>query len=582
MDRASRRLWAVPGLCVALALAGFGWMWLGRPIALPDVPDGRLQCLSYTPSSDAGSPLSADESGYPIPAGLIERDLGILKDTTGCVRTYSVLGRQGDVLAAAAAERMQVLLGVWIGADEARNRLEIDRALQLAHAHPEAVRAIVVGNEVLLRREMTGGRLAGLLRSVKARTNLPVAYADIYEFWRRSPEVAEAADLILLHILPYWDDPHAGRVEDAVGQARAIMTRARSAWPAKPIEIGEIGWPSAGRTRSRAAPGRVNEARLVRGIAAGAAALGMRYNLIEAIDQPWKRGPEGTVGGFWGVLDAGRRPKFPLRGPVSEWPRWRSAAAFTAAVSVAAFMWGLLGRARVSPGRWMLLGLAAPCCGAIGAALADQVATLAGGPVGWVWGALLLIFAAAGGAVLLGTVLGGPSPWIAAAAPLPFRPARLPHFRPGARKEPMPQRGATYLRLPRPPAPGTALGVLHWTVMLTAAVAALLLAVDGRHRDFLSLGYGLPAAAFALIFLRQRRDGQPPDGQLSRHPEAGWIAATVLVCGCLAIDHPANLDAWAWAGCCAMLSLPWLRYSWREATRIGRAIGLAIRAGRQQ
>ena len=37
--------------------------------------------------------------------------------------------------------------------------------------------------------------------------------------------------------------------------------------------------------------------------AARAAAAGIRYNLIEAIDQPWKRPPEGTVGGYWGILD---------------------------------------------------------------------------------------------------------------------------------------------------------------------------------------------------------------------------------------------------------------------------------------
>ena len=577
MDRVLPRLWAVPGLALALALSGLGWMWLGRPIALPDVPDGRFQCLSYTPHSEAGSPLTAGAEGYSIPPGLIAQDLALLKAYTGCVRTYSVLGQQGDVLAAAAAEGMQVLLGVWIGADEDRNRREIGRALELSRAHPEAVRAIVVGNEVLLRREMTGARLAALLRSVKARTGLPVAYADISHFWLQSPEVAEAADLILLHILPYWDDPHAGPVAEAEASVRAIVARARAAWPTKRIEIGEIGWPSAGRTRSRAAPGRVNEARLVRGIAAGAAALGMRYNLIEAIDQPWKRVPEGTVGGFWGVLDAGRRLKFPLQGPVSEWPRWRDAAAFTAAVSLAAFLWGLLGRARVSPGRWLGLGLAAPCCGAAGVALADQVAALAIGPLGWAWGALLLGLAAAGGMVLLWAVLGGPGASPASADPLPVERPRGSAVR------------ALSLR--------AALGLLHGVVMLTAAVAALLLAADGRHRDFLTLAYALPAAGFALVFWQQRRaapapaappaGAQPLSAQLSpaqpspappgRHSEAGWLATTVGVCGALAIDHPGNLEAWAWAACCALLALPWLRYAGREAVHLGRALGRAAR-----
>ena len=97
--------------------------------------------------------------------------------------------------------------------------------------------------------------------------------------------------------------------------------------PGKPIIIGEIGWPSSGRTRSEAVPTLVNEARFMRTLAANADALGVGYNLIEAIDQPWKRIPEGTVGAYWGLLDNNRELKFPLTGPVSEWAAWRTGAA---------------------------------------------------------------------------------------------------------------------------------------------------------------------------------------------------------------------------------------------------------------
>ncbi|HZD26846.1 MAG TPA: glycoside hydrolase family 17, partial [Alphaproteobacteria bacterium] len=327
---------AVAALAVLLAAAGAValWAWLGRPIAMVAVPGGRLQCLSYTPTQGDSSPL--DEEKYRVPEGLIERDLKALKPYTACIRTYTSYGPQAEVLPVAAKLGLKVMLGIWISDDEKRNAREIDAGLALAKRYPQAVRDIVVGNEVLLRREMTGKRLAGIIRSVKARTDLPVTYADIYEFWRRNPVVAHAVDIMTLHVLPYWDDPTPVSINEVQGLVRQVVEKARATYPGEPMQIGEIGWPSAGRTRGYAAPSLVNEARFVREFTAQAKSLGLPYNLIEAIDQPWKRAPEGTVGGYWGILDVNRTLKFPLSGPVSEWPHWRAAAGFAAALAALA------------------------------------------------------------------------------------------------------------------------------------------------------------------------------------------------------------------------------------------------------
>src|SRR5207247_8698905 len=43
----------------------------------------------------------------------------------------------------------------------------------------------------------------------------------------------------------------------------------------------------------------------------------------EGVDQPWKRALEGTVGGHWGLVDAGTRaPKFAGAPAVSNHPLW--------------------------------------------------------------------------------------------------------------------------------------------------------------------------------------------------------------------------------------------------------------------
>ncbi len=539
------RITALPALLIAAAIAYFLWSHLGRPIDIVDVPRGHLQCLSYTPATDGSSPLNATDGLFSVPDGMIERDLKILSRYTDCIRTYSMLGDQGKTMKAAHEAGIKVLVGIWIGADDERNEQEIGAALELANRYPENVRAIVVGNEVMLRREMTPERLAGIIRSVKARTSLPVTYADIYEFWRRNPILGEAVDIVTVHVLPYWDDPHPVGIDEVQAHSRGIIEDTQALFPGKTIQIGEIGWPSAGRTRSGGAPSLVNEARFVREFAAQAEAIGVPYNLIEAIDQPWKRMPEGTVGGYWGILDKDRDLKFPLTGSVSEWPRWHLAAAFTLAVVVLAFGWALLWGKRIGAVRWLGLGLAAPAVGAVLWALGAQLGMIVLNNLwGYAWITLLMLLAAVGGALLIYAVAGGRN--------VP-KPAGFDQVMAAIRT--------------RSFSGSQIIGAYHWAVMLPAAVLAVSLAIDGRHRDFLQLAFCLPAAAFLLLHLQPSTRERPDHSQ----PEEGWIAALLLVAGPFAIDQFINHEAVFWAITCIALSIPWLGFTWRELKRMGRA-----------
>ena len=553
--RSVHGFFAILAVFVAAALSAGLWAWLGRPIQVVDLPGGRLQCLSYTPAADGASPLEAKDGVYPVSKGLIAADMKVLARYTDCIRTYSMLGEQGDVMAAAAAAGIKVMVGIWIGAEDDRNAREIDRALALANAYPQAVRAIVVGNEVLLRREMTGERLARIIQSVKARTHFPVTYADIYEFWRRNPVVARAVDFVTIHVLPYWDDPAPVDIDHVQAHVRRIIERAQATFPGKQLQIGEIGWPSAGRTRAGAVPSLVNEARFVREFAAQATAIGVPYNLIEAIDQPWKRVPEGTVGGFWGMLDKHRQLKFPLTGPVSEWPHWRAAAGFTAAVAALVLGWAAWRRRSAlagAPWRWLALGVVGPAAGATLWALGDQVMASAIGWFGGVWGSYLIALAMVGSALLVRLVAGGE------ALPPPTSLADLTEL---AR------------RRFRPDEAGWS-GLLRWVVLLPAAVLALLIAVDGRHRDFWTLAFWLPALVFAVEAWRRR--GR--EGQATARAEEGWIAGLLLVCGPLGVDALVDREALVWAACCVLLAAPWLGATLVEVRRLGRALMPAGRA----
>src|SRR3977135_1812822 len=95
-------------------------------------------------------------------------------------------------------------------------------------------------------------------------------------------------------------------------------------FPGKEILIGETGWPSGGRRRDGALPSRTNQARVVSEILALAKQESFRVNLIEAYDQPWKRQLEGTVGGYWGLIDSVQRAvKYPPGEAISNYPFWK-------------------------------------------------------------------------------------------------------------------------------------------------------------------------------------------------------------------------------------------------------------------
>src|SRR5262245_29543693 len=188
--------------------------------------------------------------------------------------------------------------------------MQVEMAITLAKRFPDVIVAVVVGNEVLLRGEMSEPVLARTIRGVKAQVSMPVTYADVWEFWLRHRELASATDFVTIHILPYWED-HPIPAREAANHIAAIRNRVAADFPGKEIVIGEVGWPSAGRMREAALPSPVNQARVLHDILARGRRDNFKVNVIEAFDQPWKRYQEGTVGGHWGLFtDPPRVQKF--------------------------------------------------------------------------------------------------------------------------------------------------------------------------------------------------------------------------------------------------------------------------------
>ena len=326
-------------LFVLTALAiGAVWWWLGTPVELPRWPlnaGQKLYCVSYAPFRRGQDPLV---EGTRVAARQIDQDLALLAKYTGCIRTYSVDDGRGDVLESARRHGLKVLHGVWISADAEKNRRQIATTIALAKAYPDVIAAVVVGNEVLLRGEMSAADLISIIRQVKAAVSMPVTYADVWEFWLRYPDVQNAVDFVTIHVLPYWED-FPIPASRAAAHLATIRSRLAAAFPNKEIVIGEFGWPSAGRMREGARPSPSNQARAVTQALALAQREHFRLNIIEAFDQPWKRALEGAVGGYWGIIDRSTgAPKFPFGGAVSDHPYWAIQALAGILVTALAFV----------------------------------------------------------------------------------------------------------------------------------------------------------------------------------------------------------------------------------------------------
>lgn len=516
---ATSRFFAAPYLLTLMVslLALFGlWFAIGQPVELADAatPTHKLQCASYTP-------FDKDQSPFDKPLQLrperMEADMALLAQRFECLRTYSVTGLE-ELPNMARKHGLKLMVGAWVSRNPADTATEIAGLIKIANAHPDVIQSVIVGNEALLRKEVTAQQLVTLIEQVKAQIEQPVTYADVWEFWLKHPEVAPAVDFITIHLLPYWEDNPAG-IDSALHEVAEVRKTFGSAYAPKEIFIGETGWPSEGRQRETAVPSLVNQAKFIRGFVALAEENGWRYNLIEAFDQPWKRASEGAVGGYWGLYDASRQDKSILAGSVSNLPHWP----VWLGVSLTLFAATLLLAGRPHSTRAALLlpllaGLGAACIG-----LFAELTLITSRYIGeWAWGGALIVLnllILSQFALKLGHATGWRavfSRWLSSKAAL-------------------------------------------WLVMsgFAGAVMMLALVMDARYRSFPSAALLLPAVAYLC---------SPANGYRRE------VALLALLIGAgiapqLYQESLSNLQAIGWALTCSLL----VAALWRSLRANGRA-----------
>ena len=450
---------------VVAALVVASWWWRGAPVTMPPSPlsaGEKLPCVSYAPFRGQQTPLDPTTR---IDAAQIDEDLALLAKLTTCIRIYSVDLGLDQVPQIAERHGLKVLLGIWVSGRRDKTQWQIETGVALANRFPNTIQSVIVGNEVLLRGEVTAASLAANLREVKAQVRQPVTYADVWEFWMRNSELSEAVDFITIHILPYWED-HPIAAEQAADHIASIRGVVAAAFPGREILIGEAGWPSAGRMREAARASPVSQARAVHDLLSRAKAENFRVNIIEAFDQSWKRLQEGTVGGHWGIIDEARRTKFAWGEPVSNHPYWPWQAAGGVVFAALVFAAAMAARCRRQ---------APEPRGAAWIAVA-AIAMASGMTIGWIVESVLLESLGFNGWSNAVARVG-----LALTVPLAGAAAIFAHVRP-----------ATFACVLRPAAAARAtddglelaLGVLLVVTSVLAVQIALSLAFNPRYLDF--------------------------------------------------------------------------------------------------
>ncbi|MDD5114164.1 MAG: exo-beta-1,3-glucanase, partial [Methylobacter sp.] len=168
-----------------------------------DVPQGKLNSLSFAPFREGQGPM---EKRFPTPEQ-IDADLKLMGEKTHTIRTYaSSEGSMPVIPELAGKYGLEMIQGAWLNPLVADNKREVAELIRSANAHPDVVKRVMVGNEVLLRGDLKADQIIEYIREVKRSVKQPVSYADVWSEYMKHPELIKEVDFITIHILPYWED----------------------------------------------------------------------------------------------------------------------------------------------------------------------------------------------------------------------------------------------------------------------------------------------------------------------------------------------------------------------------------------
>lgn len=262
--------------------------------------DSGLHGLCFSPY------LEGQDIGDVLSEAQIRQRMKIVAPYTKWVRSFSCT--EGNEWTPKVAREMglKTMVGAWISGDKTKNEKEIAGLIDLAKSG--YVDMAAVGNEVLLRGELTEQEILGYIRRVKdAVPGIPVGYVDAYYQFYEHPNLVEACDVILANCYPFWEGSDINHASLYLKQMHAVTLKISKG---KPVLITETGWPSQGDNTGKAAPSSENAMKYFINVQnwQKESQVGLFY--FSAFDESWKVRQEGDVGARWGIWSKNEALKY--------------------------------------------------------------------------------------------------------------------------------------------------------------------------------------------------------------------------------------------------------------------------------
>ena len=190
----------------------------------------------------------------PTSQNNVTRDMAVLSQMTNAVRLYGTDCNQTEMVLHAidvlGLTDMKVWLGVWLADNSTTNTRGLSAMYDILGRHgADHFAGVIVGNEVLYRKDMTATQLGDTLSEVKKnftslKYDLPVATSDLGDDWTAG--LTADVDIVMSNIHPFFAgvtaEEGAGWTWDFWQQHDVILTKGTSV---KNV-ISEVGWPSDG------------------------------------------------------------------------------------------------------------------------------------------------------------------------------------------------------------------------------------------------------------------------------------------------------------------------------------------------
>lgn len=259
-----------------------------------DILKRKIHGLSFSPYVGEQGP------GTQIGEAQIRERLEIILPYVHWVRTFSCSDGNELIPQIAAEYGLKTLVGIWLDDNQDTNEVEINNAIQVAKAGYADL--LAVGNEVLLRDDMSEDELIDIINRVKREApDVEVGYVDAYFIFENHRRIADACDVIFANCYPFWEGYPA---EHALVYMKEMYRRAVKMAMGKKVIISETGWPNRGSvTRGTAVPSFENAIRYFINAYQWAEEEGIEIFYFSSFDELWKVAAEGDVGAYWGLWD---------------------------------------------------------------------------------------------------------------------------------------------------------------------------------------------------------------------------------------------------------------------------------------